>query len=134
MEEEFTVDVPVRYRDLDTENHVNNVVVGTYLEEARTAYVHEVMGLDLETYNFVLANLEIDFGRPIVLEDDLTVAVSVSDIGETSATMVYDVRSAEETVASGETTLVFVDPETERPSPVPAEIRERILEFEGLDQ
>ena len=133
MSKEFTVSVPVRYRDLDTENHVNNVVVGTYLEEARTAYVHEVMGLDLETYNFVLANLEIDFGRPIVLEDDLTVSASVSELGETSATMVYDVRSEGETVATGETTLVFVDPEEKRPSPIPAEIRERIVEFEGLE-
>ena len=133
MAEELTVSVPVRYRDLDTENHVNNAVYATYFEQARTAYAHEVLGLGLENYNFVLAHLEIDFGRPVTLEDDLTVAVSVSELGETSVTMVYDVRADGESVATGETTLVFVDPEAKRPSEIPADVRERIVEFEGAE-
>lgn len=130
---EITIDVPVRYRDLDTLNHVNNAVYASYMEEARAAYAEEVLGLSFEEYNFVLANLEITFGRPVTMDDDLTVAVEVTEVGETSATMTYDVRADDGSVATGETTLVFVDRETKRPAPIPAEIRERIVEHEGLE-
>ena len=33
---DFTYNIPVRYFDLDTNNHVNNSVYFTYMEEART--------------------------------------------------------------------------------------------------
>ena len=133
MSDPITVDVDVRYRDLDTMNHVNNAVYASYFEEARTAYADAVFGLDLEDLNFVIAHLEIDFGRPLTIEDDPTVAVEVTDLGDSSATMAYDLRADGESVATGETTLVFVDPETKRPGPIPSEIRERIVEHEGLD-
>lgn len=133
MGDEITVDVPVRYRDLDTLNHVNNAVYASYMEEARAAYAEEVLGLAFDEYNFVLATLEISFGRPVTMDDDLTVAAEVTGLGETSATMTYDVRADDESVATGETTLVFVDRETKRPSPIPGEIRERIREHDGLE-
>ena len=126
-----TVDVEVRYRDLDTMNHVNNAVYASYFEQARVAYVDEVFDIDLDDLNFVIANLEIDFGRPLTIEDDPTVGVEVTDLGDSSATMAYDLRSDGDSVATGETTLVFVDPETKRPGPIPSAIRERIVEHEG---
>lgn len=131
MGDAFTVDVDVRYRDLDTMNHVNNAVYASYFEEARTAYVDEVFDVGLEDLNFVIAHLEIDFGRPLTITDDPTVAVEVTDLGDSSATMAYDLRVDGDSVATGETTLVFVDPETKRPGPIPPAIRERIVEHEG---
>ncbi len=133
MGEEFTVDVDVRYRDLDTMNHVNNAVYASYFEEARTAYVDHVLDVGVEDFNFVLANLEIEFGRPLTIDDDPVVATEVVDVGETSATMTYDLRVDGDTVATGETTLVFVDPDEKRPAPVPTDVREQIVTYEGLE-
>ncbi|AEH37474.1 acyl-CoA thioesterase [Halopiger xanaduensis] len=129
--EPITVDVDVRYRDLDTMNHVNNAVYASYFEEARVAYVDEVFDVDLENLNFVIAHLEIDFGRPLTIEDDPTVAVEITELGNSSATMAYDLRVDGNSVATGESTVVFVDPETKRPGPIPSDIRERIVEHEG---
>ncbi|MFC6975463.1 acyl-CoA thioesterase [Halomicroarcula sp. GCM10025709] len=39
MSFEYTTEVSVRYDDLDTYGHVNNVRYGTYLEEARIDYL-----------------------------------------------------------------------------------------------
>lgn len=133
MSDEYTVDVPVRYRDLDTLNHVNNAVYGTYIEEARAAYAHDVLGFDFEEYNFVLAHLELSFERPVTLGETVTVAIETTRLGKTSATMTYDLRVEDETVATAETTIVFVDDEEMRPSPIPEAIRSRIVEFEGLE-
>ncbi|QCS43262.1 thioesterase family protein [Natrinema versiforme] len=133
MSAEFTVDVPVRYRDLDPLDHVNHAVYASYLEVARTAYLEEVVGLDPEGISFVLANLEISYERPITMGDDPTVALSVSRLGDSSCTMAYEIRVDGDVVATAETTMVHVDPETRRPSSIPEAMTRRIREYEGLE-
>ncbi|MFC7195480.1 acyl-CoA thioesterase [Halosimplex aquaticum] len=49
MDAAFEHEVDVRYRDLDTFGHVNNVVYGTYCEQARVAYIEEVLGSTTST-------------------------------------------------------------------------------------
>ncbi len=133
MSVEFTVDVPVRYRDLDPLNHVNHAVYASYLEAARTAYLEEVAGLPVEEISFVIANLELSYERPIRKGDEPTVALAVSDLGDASCTMTYEIRVDDGVAATAETTIVHVDPETERPSPIPDVIADRIRAYEGLE-
>lgn len=135
MERPFTVDVHVRYRDLDTYDHVNNAVYATYLEEARVAYLREVLAVDLDEFTFVIASIDLSFERPVTLGDDLSVVVEVTEVGRSSLTMAYDLRvdDGAERVATGETTLVSVDPAEKAPSPLPANLRDRVVEFEGLE-
>ncbi|SEQ53984.1 acyl-CoA thioesterase [Natrinema salaciae] len=133
MSAEFTVEVPVRYRDLDPLNHVNHAVYASYLEAARTDYLQEVAGLASGGISFVIATLEITYERPITMGDDPTIALSVSRLGESSCTMTYDLRVDGDTAATAETTIVHVDPETERPSPIPEGMARRIREYEGLE-
>lgn len=133
MDAAFEHAVDVRYRDLDTYGHVNNVVYGTYCEQARVAYVDEVLGIDdVDEFPAVLAGLEIDFRSSVTETTAVDVAVSVVRLGDTSFTMAYELRQDGELVAEAETTQVFVDPETRESRPIPAEIRERVAEFEGL--
>ena len=133
MSAEFTVEVPVRYRDLDPLNHVNHAVYATYLEAARTAYLEEVAGLASEEISFVIADLKISYERPITKGDDPAVALRVSRLGESSCTMTYEIRADGDVAATAETTIVHVDPETERPSPIPDAMAHRIRDYEGLE-
>lgn len=129
MSESFTVDVPVRYRDLDTLGHVNNAVYATYLEVARSEYLREVLDDRMEEFQYVLASLELTFGRPLTLDDDLRVAVRSLGVGTTSWTMGYDLTVDGQSIATAETTVVFVDRETKRPAPIPEALRQRIEEW-----
>ncbi len=133
MSDRYTVDVHVRYQDLDTMAHVNNAVYATYLEEARAAYARDVLDLEVEDYSFVIASLEIAFERPVTMTDELQVAIETTALGETSTTMAYELLVDGETVGTGETTLVFVDPDKKQPAPVPTAIRKRIVAFEDLE-
>ena len=133
MSAPFTVAVPVRYRDLDPLNHVNHAVYATYLETARTDYLEEVVDIPAEEISFVIANLEIDYRRPIVKGDDPEVSLRVSRLGDSSCTMSYEIRVGDDVAATAETTMVHIDPETKRPSPLPDEIREPIAAYEGLE-
>ncbi|APW99361.1 thioesterase [Halobiforma lacisalsi AJ5] len=127
---EFTTDIVVRYRDLDPLDHVNHAVYASYLEAARTDYLEAALDVAPEEINFVIANLEIDYRRPIVKGDDPEVALWVSRLGDSSCTMEYEIRVGSEVAATAETTMVHVDPDSKGPSPLPEETREA-LEMSG---
>ncbi|RQG90381.1 acyl-CoA thioesterase [Natrarchaeobius halalkaliphilus] len=133
MSDPFTVDVPVRYRDLDTLNHVNHAVYATYLETARIDYFESLLEEKPQDLSYVVANLEISYERPITRSDEPTVATWVSELGETSCTMRYEIRTDDDVAATAETTMVYVDPETVQPAPVPDDVRTRIETSENLD-
>lgn len=130
MSEEFTYEVPVRFRDLDPLNHVNNAVYASYLEEARTEYIERVLGIEIADNRFVIANLEIDYVRPITLGDDPAISLRIRRLGTSSCTMEYEFRVDGEVAAKAETTLVHIDPDSTKPEPFPDDLRERILEAE----
>ncbi|QFU83440.1 acyl-CoA thioesterase [Natronorubrum aibiense] len=134
MSEPFTVDVPVRFRDLDPLNHVNHAVYASYLETARVDYLEDGVGIPDDDLSFVVASLEIEYERPIVAGDEPTVALWVSRLGDSSCTMEYEIRVDGDVAATAETTMVHIDSETKRPSPLPPEVRAPVCEYEGLEE
>ena len=125
----YSVDIDVRYRDLDPVGHVNNAVYATYLEHARTNYYAEVLGLATEELSFVLAHVEMDYERSVQAEDDVTVWVRVPRIGDKSMTTGFVVKASGETAARAETVQVVVDDEG-KPRSVPEVWRRKIAEYE----
>ena len=130
----FDVEIPVRYRDLDTLGHVNNAVYATYLEQARAAYVDRVLGMDLEDGGMVLASLEIDFRRPIdAAVGSIRVECGAVSVGDSSFRMCYRVRGdgggdGDEPAATAESVQVAWDGASSRP--LPAAWRESLRAFE----
>jgi acyl-CoA thioester hydrolase len=129
----YAVDVDVRYQDVDVLGHVNNAVYATYLEEARLVYFPDVLG-DTGSIETVLANLEIDYRRPVTMDDDLvTVEVETTDVGTKSLTLAYEVYAGGELAAEATSVLVAYDAKTKESVAIPEAWAERIREFEGLD-
>ena len=125
---EFVTEMEIRYRDLDPWDHVNNVVYGTYLEQARIEYMDAVIDEPLEDRDFVLAHLELDYHQSVEYRHDLTVAVRASDLGTSSLSFAYEVRADGEVAATGETTQVHMG--ADGPAPLPESWRETIERFE----
>lgn len=119
--------IHVRWSDLDAFNHVNNAVYSTYLEEARLAWLQS---LDADWANAsaapVLANMQIDFRRPIRWPATVTVSLYAGRIGQSSLVLPFAIRDAEDTdllYAEGQTTMVWIDPAGGRAVPLPEPIR-----------
>ncbi|WP_224449615.1 acyl-CoA thioesterase [Haloprofundus salilacus] len=126
----YEIDIEVRFRDLDPLGHVNHAVYASYCEQARIRYLREVLGLTVDDLPMVVANLELDYRKPIMFDDDdLTVAVSVTNLGESSFKMSYELRT-DEVAATAETTQVVIDSESKRPTAVPTAWREQLLDHE----
>jgi len=130
-ESAYTTDVELRYRDLDTMGHVNNAVYVTYMEEARFSYLTEGLGVPPMELNMVVANLTVDFRRPVQFADEVEVAVSVTDVGDSSFTMAYEVRDDEGVAVEGETVQVALEPDGSGTRRVPQDWRDAIAELEG---
>lgn len=72
-------------------------------------------GLDWPYY--VVRN-EIDYRAPITRIQEVTVTLSVAELGRSSVTLAHEVFQEDGTLAAeGHTTLVRVDPETQRSVP-----------------
>lgn len=125
----MVVPIQVRFRDLDALGHVNNAVYLTYLEVARAAYFSRLEPDWVGKGHFILARAEVDFLRPILLQDPVEVGVQVVRLGRSSFDMEYLVLAAGEEAARGKTVQVWL--EGGRPAPLPQEVRARIAELEG---
>ena len=68
----FTIDVQMRFRDIDGMGHVNNAVFLSYMELARTHfYLTYANKRSLEEIDFILAHVEIDFEAPAEWGDEV---------------------------------------------------------------
>ncbi len=107
---------------MDAAGHVNNSRFFTYFEEARVEWMNEHLGaLQSDGPLPVLAQASCSFERPVTHPATLIIEVYTEPPGETSLTTHYRalLASAEQEVASGTAVLVWVNPDTGSPVPVP---------------
>lgn len=126
----FTMDVQMRFRDIDGMGHVNNAVYLSYLELARTQfYLRFANKRALGEIDFILARVEIDFEWPAEFGDGLQVAVWPSRIGTSSFTLSYEImeKKSGRVVARAKSVLVSYDYAARRSKPIPADFR-KVLE------
>lgn len=123
---DYEVELEVRLRDIDFMGHVNNATYATYLEQAREAFFRDALGVSLVDTGTVLVNLEIDYVRPIAADSDVTVAVDVPELGDSSLPLEYEIRADGRRAATASTVQVVRDPDTGDSVPLPDEWRSRI--------
>ncbi|HSP06883.1 MAG TPA: thioesterase family protein [Acidobacteriota bacterium] len=130
MSDPFTIRFPVRFRDVDVLGHVNNAVYFTYMETARTEFwLHTFAGEGPQDLSFIVAHAECDFKIPAHFGDEIEVSIRTTDIRNSSFDWVYEMRNAKnsELLAQGKTIQVFYNHETRTSSPVPPDVRSKLL-------
>lgn len=111
----MTHQVLVRWSDIDSYDHVNNVRYFDYLQEARIAFLRELFGVgDLfGEYPIVLVSQTVDYLRPMVLRHPpYVVDTWVAAIGNTSYTLGSRIAEGELVYAKAVSVLVAVDAAT----------------------
>ena len=122
-----TVTVSLRWRDLDHQGHVYHATVLTLLDEARTSWLHNTIGVSSPD-SYVVARIEIDYIGEIRIEQrDIDVVFRVERVGHTSITLAEVVLgSAGEEIVRAVVTAVFWDREVRRPRAIEPAERERL--------
>ena len=129
----------VRYADLDTLHHVNNVSILEYVETARIGYFRETGVWDgtlAGGFGMVIASLQIDYLVSIQFDDTVRVGVRTANIGGKSLRFQFQVESADgETVfARGEAVMVAFNHPEGKSRRVPQDWRETLARFEKNDE
>lgn len=129
------IELPVRWGDMDAFGHVNNVQYMRYLESGRIAYVEDVLGTWVEPQeNIVLADIQCSFLQPLHYPVTVEVATRVGRLGNSSLQILFAIyrKGESEPVLTGKGVLVWFDFINNQAIPLPAAIRQAILNFEAV--
>ncbi|HEY9143068.1 MAG TPA: thioesterase family protein [Arenimonas sp.] len=109
----FSVDLEVRWRDLDAFNHVNNASYLGYIEEARVRWFKSLSSdWAGESAAPIMAAVQLNYRRPVNWPETVRVELFAERIGTKSLTLGHRITSAGDDAVlycDGHTVLVWVD-------------------------
>lgn len=123
-------DVQTRWMDNDVYGHVNNVVYYSYFDSVVNTYLIEKGGLDIQNGEQIgfIVNSSCSYLESIAFPESLVGGLRVNRIGNSSVE--YGVAlfkaGADTACAYGVMTHVFVERETNKPSPIEGRLREAL--------
>lgn len=123
--------IKVRGYHLDVYQHVNNARYLGFLEEARWDGLENSESfrwLTAQNIAFVVANININYRRPAVLGDRLTVTSQVQQLNGKSGVLsqVVTLDPEGQVVADALITFVCIDLKTQKALPLEGELREKL--------
>jgi acyl-CoA thioester hydrolase len=113
--------IQVRFADLDVMGHVNNSVYLSYFEMTRVHYFKELVGSNWNwrKEGVLLVRNEIDYLKPILLNDEPEIHMFLEKIGEKSISLLYEIKVNKEIYTKGKSILVCFNAEEEKTILVP---------------
>ncbi|MFW5969714.1 MAG: acyl-CoA thioesterase [Halofilum sp. (in: g-proteobacteria)] len=124
----------IRFQDIDRLGHVNNVAITIYAESGRVEFLDAVMPAGLTADNgplWVIARLDVQFRAQSHYPGTVDIGTRVLRIGNSSITLGQGLFVGGRCIATTESVVVLVDPETERGMTLPDEVRTAARVFEG---
>jgi acyl-CoA thioester hydrolase len=127
----------VRYSDLDTQWHVNNIQFCVYIEHARIEYlIHLGLfdGKSFQDMGLIVASLQISYLVPIEFQEKIRVGVRVARLGNKSFVYANQIEGldGQPVFATAETIMVAYDYRQKASMPIPDHWRETIAAFENI--
>ena len=124
----YRISVPTRWSDNDMLGHVNNVIYYRYFEAVVVRFQMEEAGVDWVNDKVSPQAVETlcRFHRPLSFPETVEAGLRVERIGNSSLTFQVALfgENEETPAATGHFIHVFVNAESLKPEPIPAEKRE----------
>ena len=121
-----TMTFAIRWGELDVLGHVNNAQYLRYFEESRTAWC-EASGRPLRNTGegMILLKASVTYKKPVGYPANVVIELTAGRIGNTSFDLANTLAIEGETEAAavGEFVIVWFDYVTNKPKPIPVEIR-----------
>ena len=131
------IEIPVTWGEMDAFQHVNNTVYFRYFESVRIAYFERLNLIEFMNQTGVgpiLASTQCRFKIPLTYPDTVSVGTRVSQIEQDRFVMEHVVVShrLQKIAAHGEGLIVSYNYREQKKTPIPPEMKQRILDLEGL--
>jgi acyl-CoA thioester hydrolase len=130
------IEQAVQWAEMDSFQHVNNIVYFRYFENARIAYLERIgwWGEVPQTgIGPIVASILARFRRPLTYPDTVRIGARVTEVGEDRLTMEHLIvsQARSEIATEGSSIVVCYDYRALRKTPIPDHLRRRIEELEG---
>ncbi|MGB0900632.1 acyl-CoA thioesterase [Halocynthiibacter sp.] len=124
----------VHFHELDSLNHVNNVVYFSWFENIRVRYMQE-WGLSdysatSDNPRLVVKNVSADYKREMHMGEDYLVTARTKEFRNTSFTMEYALWS-DGLRATGEAVVVSLEPDGSGKRPLSDDLKQRFITLDG---
>ncbi|AJR00241.1 MULTISPECIES: acyl-CoA thioesterase [Hafnia] len=128
--------IKVRGYHLDVYQHVNNARYLEFLEEARWQWLEDHGAFEWmmkEAIAFMVVNLNINYRRGAVLNDELIVESKLHQLNGRSGVLNQTITrtSDNEIIIDAALTFVCTDLKTQKALPLEGALRDRLLELSG---
>jgi acyl-CoA thioester hydrolase len=126
--------IRVRYGETDQMGVVYHGNYALYFEEARTEALRQidVTYKSLEAFGVMMpvVSLHIDYKRPAKYDDLLTIKTIMQELPTAKIVLAYEVLNEQGVLlATGSSTLVFMDMKTNRPTRCPEHLYQKFSAF-----
>ncbi len=120
----FECQLPLRFADMDADQHVNNAEFYRYMEEARMRWVHTLgLAMTPPAPIPVLAASACSFRAPLHYPGTITVEIYLGRMGTSSVRTHYLLKNGNTIAAEGYGVSVWFDPQTQKSMPLPEAVR-----------
>lgn len=126
---DFSIDIDIRFSEVDMFGHMNNVATFAYFEEARIKYMmNKEIFMDLAGDQVpVVGDLQCDYHRQVYFGEYLKLYVKVNSVGNSSMDMHYlGLKPNGEVAITGRGAIINMDKTTGRSAPIPEDYRSKI--------
>ena len=119
------LEIRLDWSELDLFGHINNVAFFKYFQAARVQFVEHI-GLaalyEKELTGFIVAETNCRFILPLNYPGNISLHTSVEKIGDSSFILTHDLKSHDQTAATGRDVLVVYNYSENKKQPIPPDI------------
>lgn len=130
----YKTPISIRFSDMDAYGHVNNAVYLTYFEIARSNYWREVIKWNWNENGIILGRSEINYLKPLTLNDEIACYVRTTRIGTSSFDVMHVLvkitPNGEEICTTGKTVCISYDYGANKSVPIPKSQRQNMIEYD----
>ena len=125
----FSLPIRVYFQDTDAGGVVYHANYLNFMERARTEWLRERYGYSnaelMKKFGvvFVVRSLKLDFLKPALLDDMLSVTAQIKDIGRSRLALLQNVLRGDEVLTEADVHLVCVSLESFKPVSMPEVLR-----------
>ena len=117
----------VRFGDLDPQGHVNQAVFLTYFESGRVAmFRNQDLGIGVPGLTYVMVRMEVDYVKELHWPGSIEIGTGVAEFGRSSFKVAQAIFRDGGCAAIGRATLVCMDIETRKSTPLPEAAIQRL--------
>lgn len=127
----FSLPIRVYFQDTDAGGVVYHASYVNFMERARTEWLREFYGYSnaglMKEFGvvFVVRSLKLDYLKPALLDDMLSVTAQIKDVGRSRIALLQTVMREHEVLTEAEVHLVCVSLEGFKPVSVPEALRQQ---------